>query len=354
MSLDAPSNEPVATPAVSAEPITARDAAKALADIRWKRNNPTPETPAAEPPQEIQAEQADSAPPTEEPAALPTEVEVEPAEQPPIDPPRSWSKEWKEEFAAYPRDVQEKISQREQERDTALRRSQNENAERLKGLTAKEQAAEQARLQYEQALPALMQALQSQQQGEFSDIKTMADIEKLAREDWPRYALWDAQQKKIAAVHQEQKAAQERQQSEAKKQWDDFASKEDAKFAELHPEYSDEKKSAAMAKAVFATAEKAGITREQLTDAYHGKLSFSPRMAAVQEILLKAALYDQAKASAAKVAPKPLPPVQRPGARGERVDQASLELKGLTQRAEQSNNPRDWAKVLAARRAAQR
>jgi hypothetical protein len=27
----------------------------------------------------------------------------------------------------------------------------------------------------------------------------MADVERLAREDWPRYARWDAQQKKIAA-----------------------------------------------------------------------------------------------------------------------------------------------------------
>ena len=112
---------------------------------------------------------------------------------------------------------------------------------RRKSYETKQQQVEQARLQYEQALPALLQTLNEQQQGEFADIKTMADVTKLAREDWPRYALWDAQQKKIAAVQQEVTASQERQQQEFTQKWNEYVVKEDAKFIEEHPEMATDK-----------------------------------------------------------------------------------------------------------------
>ena len=95
-------------------------------------------------------------------------------EPPSIEPPRSWTKEAKERWASLPRETQEYLAEREQERDREFRRSQNEAADKLKGLTAKEQAVEQARQQYEAALPLLFQTLQHQQAGEFADIKTFA------------------------------------------------------------------------------------------------------------------------------------------------------------------------------------
>src|SRR6266567_4029175 len=100
-------------------------------------------------------------------------------------------------------DRQEEPAPIEPPRESDFLRRQNEAAEKLKGLTAKEQAVEQARQTYEAALPQLLQTLQQQQAGEFADIKSMADVERLAREDWPRYLLWDLQQKKIADVTQQ-------------------------------------------------------------------------------------------------------------------------------------------------------
>ena len=130
---------------------------------------------------------------------------------PPIEPPRSWTKEDKELFTSLPRETQERIAERERSRESDFLRRQNEAADKLKGLTAKEQAVEQARQQYEAALPILLENLQGAMAGEFADIKTMADVQKMASEDWPRYIRWDAQQKQIAVVKQELSAAEARQ-----------------------------------------------------------------------------------------------------------------------------------------------
>lgn len=306
---------PVVAPAQAPVAVDVSEAARQMAKWRNEQRKPAepppaPKEPAAEPPKEL-AEKPTSDPPQEAPAE--TTEEAEPAELPPIEPPRSWTKEEKEEFLTYPREAQEKIARREQDRETALRRSQNEAAEKLKGLSAKEEQAERVRQQYETALPSLLQLLQEQQQGEFSDIKTMADVEKLAREDWPRYALWDAQQKKIAAVSAEVKAAQDRQTSEYKSKWAEFSTKEDAKAVERIPELADKDKAAKIANDVMATLERSDITRDEFAKAWTGEASISPRDARWQEIMVKAARYDQAKANVAKPAPKPVPPVQRPG-----------------------------------------
>src|SRR5207302_740761 len=144
--------------------------------------------------------------------------------------PRSWTKEDKEVFTSLPRQTQERLVDRERSRETDFLRRQNEAAEKLKGLTAKEQAVEQARQQYEAALPQLLQNLQSQQAGEFADIRSMADVERLNREDWPRYLQWDLAQKKIALIQQEMLGAQQRQVQERLQQFSQFAKHEDDLF----------------------------------------------------------------------------------------------------------------------------
>ena len=59
-------------------------------------------------------------------------AEPEAAAPPPIEPPRSWTKDEKERFQSLPRETQEYLATREQERDREFRRSQNEAAEKLK------------------------------------------------------------------------------------------------------------------------------------------------------------------------------------------------------------------------------
>jgi hypothetical protein len=213
-------------------PISVRDAGRALANFRHELRrkeeaDPDPqaslqgsapraeETSAAPQEPDTESADADAAPPEElAPEEARGEAETadpEAAALPPIEPPRSWTKDDKELFSSLPRATQERIAERERLRESDFLRRQNEAAELRKAMDAERGKVEQARQQYEAALPALLQTLQQQQAGEFADIKTIADVEKLAREDFSRYALWDAQQKKIGAVLQELNAVQARQ-----------------------------------------------------------------------------------------------------------------------------------------------
>lgn len=337
----------VGTPAP--ESSTVSEAAAALSQRRWEKVRESQSAPVeVEPVSELAATPNDD--PETAPVDETTEQQPDPAELPIIEPPRSWTKEEKEEFATYPREAQEKIARREQERETALRRSQNEAAEKLKGLTAKEREAEQVRQQYEQALPALLQTLQEQQLGEFSDIRTMADVERLAREDWPRYALWDAQQKKIAAVAQEVRASQERQTHEYRQKWSEFASQQDRLFVERAPELADKAKAAKIAEAAKSVLSDIGFSDQELAQAWNGEASVSLRDARVQLLILDAVKYREAKS--AKPEPKPVMQVQRPGVAEPR--NAVAAVQNLSRKLEQTGRLEDALAVVQARRAARR
>ena len=333
-------------------PVDIRTAADALSKYRLKRDKEQTETPpaeapepAAEPPPEPLPE-GDAAPVEEATGETAT---TEPTEESPIEPPRSWTKEEKETFKSYPRDLQETLSRREQERETNLRRGQNELAEQRKAYESKQSAVEQARLQYEQALPALLQTLSEQQQGAFADIKTMADVEKLAREDWPRYALWDAQQKKIAAVQQEVQASQTRQQQDFTQKWQEYTTKEDALFLEQHPEMTTDK-GKELATATIQVLKDAGFGQEDLSKLWTGQASLSLRDHRAQEIALKAAKWDQAQRQVSQKVAKTVPTVQRPGVSPPKGQDADIRLKNLEKALERTGSLKDATAFLKARR----
>src|SRR5262245_15804131 len=181
-------------------------------------------------------------------------------ELPPIEPP----KEDKELFTSLPRETQERIAERERSRESDFLRRQNEAADKLKGLTAKEQAVDQARQQYEAALPQLLVMLQAQQAGEFADVRTLADVERMTREDWPRYALWDVQQKKIAEVARQLSEVQQRQALEKQQQFSAFAKREDNLFNEKVPDMADDKKAAELQTRCLATLTGMGFAEAEL------------------------------------------------------------------------------------------
>jgi hypothetical protein len=231
-------------------------------------------------------------------------------------------------------------------------RRQNEAAEKLKGLTAKEQAVEQARQTYETALPQLLQTLQQQQAGEFADIKSMADVERLAREDWPRYLLWDLQQKKIAEVGQHMLAAQHRQAQEKLTQFAEFAKRADDLFKEKVPDMADEAKAAELQKQALAVLGDLGFTEAELLPLWNGHKELSLRDHRPQLLIRDATLWREAEKKAKAAATKPVPPVQRPGAATARQGTDEARVQHLTQRLEQSGSLRDAAALVRARRAA--
>lgn len=302
---------PTLTPATQSTPVDVSEAARQLS--AWRKNQKPAEPqapPPAEPPQQL-AETPNSDPPNEAPAE--TTEATDPAEVPPIDPPRSWTKDEKERFQSLPRETQEYIAKREQEREREIRRSQNEAAEKLKGLSAKEQQAEQARQQYEAALPALLQTLQSELFGEFSDVKTIEDINRLAAEDPGRFVKYQARQMQIASLQNEARQAQERQANEYRQKWIEFSSKEDALFAEKVPDIADPEKAKRITSAAVEVLNDIGFTEQELAKLWGGESNISLRDHRLQLLIHEAANLRAARKAAAKPLPKPVPNVQRPG-----------------------------------------
>ena len=328
------------------ERISAREAAKALSSYRGKRDKDRPEeaTPVERP-------IPDSRNRNQEPPEVITTEEDDTPEDGPVEPPKSWSKEWKEEFATYPRAVQEKVAAREQERDTAIRRGQNEVAEQRKALDAERTQNTTARQQYEAALPALLEQLYAANAGAFPDIKTQADVEKMAREDWPRYAQYDAHQKKIAGIQQQNEAAKTRQYQDYQAQWGKFAKDEDAKFMESQPDMADKETADKVAKGAMALLEDIGFTQDDLGKLWSGQASVSLRDHRLQLIIRDALRYREAKTavSRARVAPV-APKVQRPGSPAERVRDSSRETSAMDKKLDSTGNWKDAAALLIARR----
>lgn len=271
---------------------------------------------SAEPPatadKESKAEEAEDAAPPEAEATGETQ-EGDPAEEPPLELPRSWTKEQAEHWKALPRATQEFLLEQASKSSAEVRRSQNEAAEARKAVEAERKALETSRQQYEQALPALLQTLQEQQAGEFSDIKTMADVTKLATEDPQRYLRWDAQQKMIAAVTQEHSAVRDRQQKEFEAKWSEYASKQDALLLEHVPELSDKSKASKIADGSISLLKDIGFTDEEIANAWNGRASISLRDNRIQRLIIDGFRYREAKSAPPKAVPKQAPAVQKPG-----------------------------------------
>jgi hypothetical protein len=371
----APSPIAVVPAPAGERPLDARAAARSLAAWRRDRdrqpdtsdNQPQLRARAEdaaphEPAQESSPAQAGSdagereAPPGETESADPA-AEARPeagTDLPPIEPPRSWTKEDKDLFTSLPRATQERIAERERSREGDFNRRQQESAEKSKALEAERSKAEQARQQYEAALPQLLQTLQQQQAGEFADIKTLADVERLAREDWPRYALWDVQQKKIAEVAQHLSLAQQRQAQERVQKFAEFARREDDLFKEKVPDMADARKTAALQSACLAVLRELGFQETELAQSWQGQRDLSLRDHRVQLLIRDATLWREAQAKAKAAATRPVPPVQRPGVSQPKGAALDAEIQHLTQKLEKSGNLKDAAALLRARRAGTR
>lgn len=339
------------------KPLTAREAARSLSSFREKRESPT-QAPLSDLVEDIKPDNTQSG---DEPDAAAADAQphgedqgTEPAAEPPIEPPRSWTKEARERFASLPRETQEYLASREQERDVATRRSQNEAAEQRKALEAERSKVEQARVQYETALPQVMATLEQQQVEQFGDIKTYADVEKLAREDWPRYVLWDAQQKRIAGTRAQLAATSERQAQEKQTKFAEFAKRESELFAEKVPEAADPEKFGKLKDAALTTLRDLGFSDEELGKMWRGDMELSLHDHRLQLLLRDGVQFRAARTAAKNPTKAPVPPVLRPGTAQPRGAAAAQLVQNLTQRLEKTGSLKDAARLLAERRKAAR
>lgn len=280
-----------------------------------KKPESTAEGAEAEKPATAEPEpaKADSDPETD-----PAEVteEAEPAEEPPIEPPRSWTKAEKERFASLPRETQEYLHTREQERDREFRRSQNELADQRKAIEAERQKAEQVRQQYESKLPSLLNELESVNQAQFGDIKTMEDVVKLQAEDPFRFQAWQVHQMRLQAAKVEADKAEGQKAQEKQSKRSNYETEQNKLLLEFIPEMADPKKAAELReRAVSMLTDDLGLKTDQLSrwmqdDTGHEILS----NAGIQKLIADGLKYRDILKAPKAVAAKPVPPVLKPGA----------------------------------------
>ena len=369
----------VQVPPPAGAAISTRDAARSLASFRMKQREGEHESkPAAQaaavPPADESADAAttpdasaevaapaDAAPPIQPEAtgeatesAEPPAAQASPAEQAPIEPPRSWTKEARERFASLPRETQEYLAHREQDRDRELRRSQNEAAEQRKTLEAERVKAEQARVQYEAALPNVLGTLQREQARDFPDVKSIIDVERLAREDWPRYVLWDAQQKRIASAQQDMAGADQRQAQERHIRLTQYAQREQDLMFEKAPELADPVQRAKLEHAAVGMLRDLGFSEQELVGLQMGRSDLSVHDHRVQLLIRDGVRFRDAQKAARQASLKPVPPVQRPGVAQPRGAAHDAAVQSLTKRLDQTGTLKDAARLLAERRKAAR
>ena len=302
------------------------------------------------------ADSADAAPADqpEAPFFATTESAEPPAAPAPIEPPRSWTKEARERFASLPRETQEYLAEREQERDRELRRGQNEAAEQRKALEAERQKAEQARVQYENAVPAMLANLLAQQAADFSDVKSIVDVERLAREDWPRYVLWDAQQKRIASAQQELNGAAQRQQQERHIKLGELMRREQSALAEKVPEFADPVQRSRLEHAAVGMMDGFRFSDQELAELYAGHRDSNLHHHRLQLIIRDGVRFRDAQKAAKLASTKPVPPVQLLGVAQPRGAAQDAVVQNLTKRLDQTGNLKDAARLIAERRKAAR
>src|SRR6266516_3865903 len=311
---------------------------------------PAPE-PAAEPPQPI-----DDSAPVETPATAEEPAQDDPAEEalPQIDPPRSWTKEQREHWQSLPRTTQEYLHGRETDRDREVRKVQNEAADARKAAEAERATIAQQRAQYEQAIKAALDIQSKGGTSEFADIQSSADAMKLATEDPFRYARFAAHQQQLQVLQQEQAQAQHRQIQEREAQMGEWRAKQDAAFIDRVPEFADTAKREALQKAAVATLSDVGFSQEEMQGLYQNSIL---RDARIQELILKAAKYDQGQRMLKTAPAKSVPPVMRPGVSQPRPSANAAKIEALNTQLESATGTRAAriaSELMQLKRAARR
>lgn len=332
---------PIAAPPVVEREWTPSDAARLLAS---RRNRPEQAAaPEAAPPAQELAPEANAAPQVE---ATGETQEVAPAEVPPIELPRSWTKEQAEHWNALPRATQEYLSERASKDSEAVRRSQNEAAELRKAAEAERKQAEEIRKQYEAKLPQVMQMIQ--EVGPFADIRSMADVEKLQKEDPFRFQEYQLFQWKLQATEAERKQAEERQQSERANARAAYAREQDAKLVDLIPEMKDPAKASTIrANAVKMLVDDYGFSEGDLGAIMQTEDGFRLLSdARWQKLIADGLKYHESLKAKATIAAKPLPPVQRPGVSAPAQNSNAGRIQALSKQLETASGV-NQAKIMA-------
>lgn len=335
-------------PADTQEALSIDDALRLMSEP-VKPEKPQAESAEAETPAtaETESAQADADQPEADPGETTEATETE--ETPAIDPPRSWTKEAKERWDSLPRDTQEYLAQREQERDREVRRSQNDAADQRKAMEAERKAVEQLKQQYEARLPDLAKTLEQALQSEFGDIKDLNDVRQLQLNDPFRFQQWQLRQMELAAAQKEQADIQSRREQESASKWANYTQTEDEKFSEALSE-KDRSNLKELMNSAPTFLEDKGFSKQELADLWNKNETFRDHR--IQLLILDAMKYRDLQKAPLKAIPKPVPPVQRPGTVAPKGAARSQSIQALNQRLTETGNQDDAFALWMAQRQA--
>jgi hypothetical protein len=280
---------------------------------------------------------------------------ADPAEKPPLELPRSWTKDRAEIWAKLDPATQEILLEQDRKASEAVRRSQNELAEQRKAVEAKLSEVEKARQQYEAQLPALMKELESVNQANFSDIKTMDDVVKLQSEDPFRFQSWQVHQMRLQAAKVENDRVTTERAAAEQSNWAKHVQEQNAKAAELIPDLADKAKGEALTRRVATELlPELGFTESELSALASGKDKLSIYDHRIQRLLADSIQLRDIKNAPKAVVKPDLPPVQKPGvARAPGSDKAAA-LQSLTDKLSSSGSEKDALELLIAKRSVRR
>lgn len=287
----------------SGESYTAEQAFEAY----QKRNSPAE---AAEAPAGTESAEADAAP-----EGTTAEDKGNEPDLPAIDPPKSWSKDAHERWSKLDRETQEFLASRDSEDQKAIKRNLQEAADARKAAEAERKTAVEAKQKYDSQLPLLMRELESVNQAQFSDIKSMEDVVRLQAEDPFRFQAWQVHQMRMQAVKHEADKAEEQKSQERQSKRAAYEAEQNKLLIDLVPEMADPKKSVEIReKAVAMLTDDLGLKIDQLQrwmadDTGHEILS----NAGIQQMIADRLKFKELKAAPAKAIPAPVPTVQKPG-----------------------------------------
>lgn len=316
-------------------------------------NAPAPEKPKDQPQaaegaaQELPAETPDDGAGEAQPTGE-TEAQGE-AGSPPIAAPKFWTDAEKTAFANLPRELQETIAAHERKRGTEIDKRLSEIADQRKAAEAEIQKAQQSRQQYDQALPQLLQTMQQQLAGEFADIKTWPDVERMQTEDPLRFQRWQVKTQQVQQLQAEAKTTQQRHNEEQTKRFQDYAADEAKKFQEAAPEFFDPKTRADKQAEVQAMFTDVGVSNDELKSLWGGQ-PLSMHDHRVQLIIRDAARWRSAQKALKTARPVAQTPPQRPGTATDKGAAVTEKVRGLRDQLNRTGSVKDAVAVWNATR----
>ena len=233
-------------------------------------------------------------------------------ESPVIAAPSSWPAEARDAFAKLPADLQKVIRERDAEQTAAFNRQVNEAAEKRKSADAELLAASQERQQCVQSLAVVVDKLIKQTAGEFVDIRSSDDLERMAAQDPARFIRWQARAQALQAASSEMQAAAERERQEQETRFNGWLGEQRSKLLQAIPELADPAKAKSMVAEQTDYLKSIGFNSQEIGSV------LDHRMAVV---IRDAALYRKSQAAAKTATAKKIadaPKLARPGGGGER------------------------------------